>query len=408
MTMRAFAPRAILVIIAAFATGACLSADIELNRINACGDIVELFSSLKQPSASCGSPTGAIERTIRNFADGGNVKLCFMERPPTGSLANFRCVKSTYPGGRGIACYRSASLEQISDYRTYFSSRYSALTSSYIEQAKRCPGSNGDASRVIDTTFPPMFMPVAGHEFGFNVQYGDTKPGTASVSHGFAKTSPAISQRGPAAIEYVVYADGAMAELAPRTTHGNWSLRVDTSPEFAEQFIKALKRQGLDAYLASVDIDIERSPRAPAIPKTPSVSDALSEVIISRLVDEGFVEMDDDDLKRHTGKTREQMRDAVSQGVAFGARNLASGRVPRFRLLMKDSGLPCTRGGRGAIGAYLFTFAGESGVQVDFGSFSVIVVGFGSCASSANSSREYVRNLVDESKQVVLEDLRGR
>ncbi|MBI3149220.1 MAG: hypothetical protein HYZ17_11995 [Betaproteobacteria bacterium] len=408
MTTHALAVKAIFPIFAAFATCVCLAADIDLNRINACSDIAETISSLKRPNVRCVSPTGAIEEAIRDFAAGSDVKLCFLAHPPASSLEGFRCVHSTFRGRRGIACYRSATLDLLSDYRSNFSSRYSALTSSYIEQAKRCPGSNGNASRGLDTTFPPIFMSVAEHEFGFNVQYGNTKPGSAMVSHGFARTSPAISQRGPAAIEYVVYGEGRVSELAARMPHGNWSLRVDTSPEFAAQFIRVLKRQGLDAYQAAVDIEIQRSPRALAIAKTPSVPDALSEVFVSKLEDEGFVEMDDEGLMRHTGKTREQMSNAILQGVLFGARNFLRGRMLQFRLLMKDSGIRCARGGRGAIGAYLFTLAGERGVQVDFGNFSAIVIGFGSCASSANSSREYIRNLVDESKQALLDDLQGR
>ncbi|WP_156924519.1 hypothetical protein [Derxia gummosa] len=309
---------------------------------------------------------------------------------------------------RDLACYRSISPSLLTDYKTNFSGRYAAQTSSYIEQAKRCKGSNGDASRIIDTTFPSIFAPVAEHEFGFNVQYGDTRPGTAMVSHGFAKASPAISQRGYDAIEYIVYANAMASELQAYTTHGNWNLHVDTSPEFATQFINGLRRQGLNAYLASVDIDIQRAPRASAIPKSPSLVEALSELVVARLEDEGFTEMDDDELKQHTGKTREQMSNTVVKQVSFGARNLMNGRVPQFRLLMKKSGVPCTREGRGAIAAYLFTLEGESGVQVDFGGFSAMLIGFGTCASSANSAKEYIRNLVDESKEAVLDELSRR
>lgn len=411
MTTRAFVAKAIHVFIGFFflaGAGASPAAEIELTRINACKDISEAFSSLKRPSISCGTPTGDIERAIRDFAVGSEAKLCFMERPPVASLSGFSCIQSSFLGERAIACYRSAPAELLADYRANYVKRYSAQASSYIEEAKRCPGSNGDASRTIETTFPPILMSVAKHEFGFNVQYGDTKPGSSMVSHGFARTSPEVSKRGPDAIEYVVFSDGMTAKLAARTTHGNWRLRVDTSPDFAAQFVKALKRQGLDTYLASVDIDIKRSPRASALSKKPSLPEELSDVVASRLEDEGFEEMSDEDVKRHTGKTREEMSETIFKGVSFGARNLMNGRMPQIRLLMKTSALPCTQRGRGAIGAYLLTFEGEKDVQVDFGSVSAMVLGFGSCASSVNASRDYVRNLAEESKQALLDELQGR
>lgn len=385
-----------------------LATEIEFTRINACKEISKAFSSLQRSNISCGAATGAIERTIRDFAVGSEAKLCFMERPPVESLAGFRCIQSSVRGGRAIACYRSAPAELLADYKANYVKRYSVQASSYIEEAKRCPGSNGDASRTIETTFPPILMSAAVHEFGFNVQYGNTKPGSSMVSHGFARTSPEISKRGPDAIEYVAFADGMIAELATRTTHGNWRLRVDTSPDFAAQFVKTLKRQGLDTYLASVIIDIQRAPRVSALSKKPSLPEELSDVLASRLEDEGFDEMSDADLKRQTGKTREQMSETLFKGASFGARNLMGDRMPQIRLLMKTSGLPCTKGGRGAIGAYLFTFEGEKDVQVDFGSVSAMVLGFGSCASAINSSREYVRNIAEESKQAILDDLQKR
>lgn len=410
MTMRAYVIRAIPVLLGFFVLagfGASPAAEIEFTRINACKDISEAFSSLKRSSTSCGTATGVIERRIRDFAIGSEAKLCFLERPPVASLSGFRCIQSSYGSAVAIACYRSAPPELLADYKANYVKRYSAHASSYIEEAKRCPGSNGDASRIIET-ISPIFMPVAEHEFGFNVQYGDTKPGSSMVSHGFARTSPEVSKRGPNAIEYVVFSDGKGAELAARTTHGNWRLRVDTSPDSAAQFVKAIKRNGLDAYLASVDIDIQRSPRASTLSKKSALLDELSDVVASKFEDEGFEEMSDEDLKRNTGKTREEMIETVVKGVSFGARHLMNGRMPQVRLLMKTSGLSCTRGGRGAIGGYLFTFEGEKDVQVDFGSISAMVLGFGSCASSVNSSREYVRNLAEETKQAFLNELQGR
>lgn len=411
MTMRASVPRAIhvfLCLIALACSGASPAAEIELDRINACKDISEAFSFLKRSSAICRPATGVIESAIRDAVSGSEAMLCFMEHPPVASLSGFRCIQSSYQGGRAITCYRPAPAELLVDYKVNYVKRYSAQVSSYIEEAKSCPGSNGDASRTIETVFPQILMPVAAHEFGFNVQYGNTKPGSSLVSHGFAKTSPEVFKRGPDAIEYVVFSEGMTTAQTARTTHGNWRLQVDPMADSGSQIVKALKRQGLDTYVAAFDIDIERSPRASVISKNPSLPEELSSVVVSTLEDEGFEEMSDDDLEQHTGMTREEMIETAFKGVSFGARNLMDGLRPQIRLLMKTSGLPCTRGGRGAIGTYLFMIEGEQDVQVSFGSFSLMVLGFGSCASSVNSSREYVRNLASESKQAVLDDLLRR
>ena len=251
-------------------------------------------------------------------------------------------------------------------------------------------------------------MAIAELEFGFHLQYLDTKPGYSSVSHGFARTSPEVSKRGPEAIEYLVFATGMNEELAARTSLGNWRLRVDTSSEFDAPFLKALKRQGLDTYLAFFDIDMERAPRASLLSKVPSLPDELSDIVASRLEVEGFQEINDAELKRHTGKTRTEMTEALQKGVSFGARKLFSSFKPSIRILMKTSGLSCTRSGRGAIVAYLFALDGEDGVQVDFGGVSAMVLGLGACALPDSSGQEYVRNLARESKQAVLDNLEAR
>ncbi len=411
MTMRASNPRATylaLGLVMLAASSASMAVDLELVRLNACRDIADVLAGLKRPPSNCGTPTGFIERTIRDFSAGSGAQHCVLERPPLTSLSDFKCIQSSYREALTTTCFRPSTFALLDDYKTNFVTKYSSRTSAYLEEAKKCPGSNGDASRIIETTFPPTLMPVAEHEFGFNVQFGSTKPGTATVSHGFAKTSPEVARRGPEAIEYVVFHTGAPADMVARTSFGNWRLGVDTSSDFAGEFLKTLKRQGLDAYLASVDINMLRAPRARMLPKTPSLPDELLDVVASSLEDEGFDEMDDDDLKRHTGQTRAEMSAGILKGVSFGARKLLNGGTPKIRLLMKTSGIPCTRGGRGAIGAYLFAYDGAPDVQVDFGSVTTMMLGFGACASSANAGREYVRNLANESKQAILDNLKDR
>lgn len=398
---------AALVALLASATGT-FAAEFEFTRIDACADVAQVLRSVLRPSTDCGSANGVIERTIREGAAGSRASLCFLDRAPVSSLDGFRCIKVTAQGTGNITCYRPAAIGSILEYKDNYTRKYAAPTSAYMESAKACPGTNGQSSPTIETTFPPTLMPVAAHEFGFNVQYGNTQPGTAFVTHGFARTSPEVASRGPAAIEYVSYYDGATSVLRPRTSYGNWRLQVDTSAEVFEPFRRMLSRQGLDAYLATVDIDLKRAPLAPRLSKSSSLSVELSDAAVSVLESEDFEEMSDDDFESRTGKSKEQATKEMGRNVFYGARTLMNTGDVNFRLLMKDRGLQCTRNNRGAIGAYIFTLDGNPKMQADFGSISTILVGLGACASSSGTSRDYVRNVVESVKRQLLEELSSR
>lgn len=393
---------------ALFACATSIAAEIEFTRINACADTAQVLRSVLRPATNCVSPTGVIEQTIRNGASGSSATLCFMERPPASSLDGFRCVQATATGAGNITCYRPASLATISEYKENYVRKYAAPTSAYMEAAKRCSGSNGQSSPTIETTFPPTLMPVSAHEFGFNVQYGNSQPGTALITHGFARTSPEVVSRGPEAIEYVSFSDGAASFLRPRTAVGNWRLQVDTSSDFFEPFRKMLRNQGLDAYLAAVDIDLKRAPLAPKLSKLSSLPEQLSDTVVSALEREDFEEMSDDDFKAQTGKSKNESTKEFGRNVFFGTRVLMNVGAVKFRLLMKNRGIQCTRNNRGAIGAYIFTLDGNPNMQADFGSISMLVVGFGACASSGGWARDYLHTLVDVVRVQLIDELGTR
>lgn len=385
-----------------------IASEIEFNQLNACKEINETFSRMESLSSDCVPPIGIIDKVIQDYSNANNSKICFMGKPPAPSLANFRCIYISFKESRSISCYRPASSDLLSEYKLNYNEKYISKESVYIQQARRCPGSNGDASRSISTTFPQILVGVARHDFGFLVQYGTTKPSSAMVSHGFAKTSPEVSSRGPNSIEYVAFVDGLIPYEDHYTEYGNWRLNVDTSTEFYYPVIKALQRQGLDAYVASVSIEIRRTPQAQAYPKANSLPNKLSSIIALRLEDEGFEEMDDEDVQKYTGMTKSEIIKAVIKAFPFGAPILANDRKMDIRVLLKKSGLSCTKNNRGGVGAYLITFDGAQNVQVDFGNITTLVLGLGACGSPNNSSRQYARNLTLESKQAILDELRRR
>lgn len=401
--------RVLLCLVFLTAAGASVADDLELVRLNACNDMLEGLRSLKRTTTDCVAATGVIQRTLRDAFAGGGATMCVLAHPPVSSLSGFKCIQWSGMGdSRTTACYRPADVELLSDYTANYVAKYSARAATYLNEAKRCPGSNGDASRIQETTFPPMLMPIAANDFGFQVQFGNTKPSTSVVSHGFARTSPEVARRGPEAIEYVMFADGLTSTLEARTPVGNWQIRVDEAGKAFAPYLERLAQQGVDNYPAFVDIDMLRAPRASVRTKVPSLPDELVNIVVAKLEDEGFTEMSDEDMRRKTGRTLNEMLEAFSKGVSFGARKAVGSRKPTVRMMVKTSGIACARSGNGAIGAYLFAMDGEDGVQADFGSVSTMVLGLGTCASSVQAGRQYVRNLATESKQTLLDSLASR
>ncbi len=389
--------------------GLAFSADISFSRINACNEIEALLQITRQTPAACVRPKSVSDRTVRSYLSSPKLEVCFLEQPPLRSLSDFNCLHVTMGEHRSVNCYRPATLSKISEFKSGVDSRYSAQVSRYLSEARVCPGTNGDASRVIDTTFPPALMPIAVNEFGFNVQYGTTRPGRSLISHGFARTSPDVSRSGMEAIEYFVVSDGMTPSSSlDRTAHGEWRLRIDTSTDFIDPLIRQMRKQGIDFFPAVVDIDMTRAPLAPLLPGNAKFSAELAAEVVSTLEDEGFEELSDQALRRSTGKSREQIVETFKEGAAFGARKLLENTTTTLRVLMKTTGSRCTRNEDGVFAAYLISFSGERGVAVDFGSVGVFVLGLGACGSRRTEGRSYVSNLTRDIQEQLLSELSSR
>jgi hypothetical protein len=385
--------------------GTAAASSIEFSRISACSETARLLEAARRTQQNCVRPTSVAARTIRSYLTAANLQLCFLERAPLPTLTDFECFQIGVGAHRSLTCYRPSTLSRISDYKVNFPDRYSAQVERYLLDARSCPGSNGDASRVIDTTFPPPLMPIAAHEFGFIVQYGSTRPGTATAIHGFARTSPAVARTGPEAIEYISVSDGAAPPPLERTRHGDWRIRVDSSTAFAEPVVRSARQQGIDVFPAVVDIDLRRAPLAPFLAGNTAFSADLANKAVSFLEDEGFEELSDRDLRRHAGATRDEMVRTIKDNIAFGARKFVDNYATSLRVLMKTSGTNCTRNGNGAFSAYFIASSGEEGVAVDFGSLGVFVVGLGACGSGRHEGRTYVSNLTGEIKELLLDEI---
>lgn len=399
-------PKTVATIVLIVVSGIASAQEVRLNLLDACNDIAQVLQVVRSPADSCGEAKGLIEKTIKHSLAVGDINACFAVRPPISSLKDFKCFSVRISGHGSLTCYRPTSLDLVADFYAGFSERYAPKVEGYLRQARECKGSNGDASRVIDTTFPPALMAVAAHEFGFNVQYGTSKPGTAMVSHGYARTSPATSASGTSAIEYFSVVDGMLGAIPKLTRHGNWRLRIESPTRAFESYFRKLSESGVRNHFAIVDFDLQRAPLSPNLSKSAISPKTLSHIVAASLEDEGFEEFSDEQIQDKTGLSRKELQARVLDGVAFGAPIRLMPSSLEFRLHMKVAGSKCTQNNKGAFGAYVFSRAGDGEVPVDFGSISLLLVGFGACASQASAGREYVENLVGEAKMRILDELK--
>lgn len=398
-------------------SSASLAADIEWNRLNACGDIASVFQQLRNGSKSdddCRQPNNAVERGIANaFAPSGQ-KTCFLRRSPLPALSDFGCLRTSAGGHEGITCMRPTRMSVVANYRDGYKDTYAGVVNNYLRQAAACPGTNGDADKAPPTTFSPFLLSVAAYELSFVAQYGKSRPGNAAAYHGFARTSPDASRTGIEAIEFVTYNwnsdNSALDSALNYTRHGNWRIRTDDGSEFTSELTKAARKKGLALTAGVFDVRVMRSVDAPSLSSSDSVSDKLAKKAITNLEDEGFEAMPESDLRANTGMDSTEMMEKVAKQMPYGSQSLAARFMsnPRVTILMRTSGPSCTSGSRGAFGAYVLRNDGDKDAKADHGSVSVFVLGFGACGRSIEANNSYIRSLVSDAKDAVLAELKSR
>jgi len=138
-----------------------------------------------------------------------------------------------------------------------------------------------------------------------------------------------------------------------------------------------------------------------------SLTSSLHDSIAEELQAEGFNQLSESELRRQTGRSTEELFRDITRNVPFGSRDQGVKFAPGFRILFKETGLPCTRSGRGAVAAYLTGTQPVEGVQRDFGGISLIIARIGACSVSSDA-RIYARDLLDEATEDIVGALRRR
>lgn len=379
---------------------------LEFNRINACGEIKTVQRLLEKIADKCKQPQDAIGRAIKQVYEQSSIGHCVLEQAPTKSLQDYMCIKSSTGDESVLLCYRMVPVTILEEYKSRYDEKYKFASNQYIEEGRACEGSNGDSTTTGPSLLPPALAGVSAHEFGFIVQYGATRPGDSFVSHGFARLNPNVGSASAKAIEYIHYAGGLKPYTDAAYIYGNWRIDVDRRTEWFSPITKNLRKNNISSYLAGLSIDLKRAAKAPPLDKSSFASLDLLNAAADLIENEGFAEVKSSEFKRSTGYSKEALKTELVKRIPFGVKEYFGYSEPEFRIFMRTTGLGCMKNERGAIGVYLMAIEGDKDVKVDFGGLFFVVIGLGACASETGSGVKFIKNIMNDINNQLMESLK--
>jgi hypothetical protein len=388
-------------------------AELVLDKLTACNDIERVYTTLKaQPRVAlsdCRPPRDGLESALASRAGAGASQLCFLRTSPAAFLDSFSCVRfisNTATPAADVTCFRAASLRDIQAYKEQYAERFARIESQYLAAAQKCAVSGGDSSNSAPVLFPPVASMLARFQLGFSASLGSGRPSDSSIFHGYGETDPEIRTSAPSAIEVVsVIVNSPARHSVPvnSRTVGDWLLQVDDTATLEREMNERYARADPPMRFSVIGYNLAREgPHGMTASAKLSVTGSLHDSIAEELQADGFEQLSESELRRQTGKSSEELvRDITRNSVPFGSRDHSVKFSNSFRMLLKETGLSCTRRGRGAVAAYLMGTQPFAGVQRDFGDILLIVARMGAC--SANSeARSYVKGLLDGATEDIL------
>ncbi len=259
--------------------------------------------------------------------------------------------------------------------------------------------------------FPPVISMLARFQLGFVTSLGSGRPTDSSIFHGYGQTDPSIAASGPSAVEIVsVLASTPPIKRSLAVAHrtvGDWTVDVDDTSSYErdmnEQFSRA--RAQMRFNVISYNLSREGSHDMTMSAKLAVIS-SLHDSIAKELLAAGFDQISESELRRQTGEGSEDVLRDVTKNMPFGNVGLVKF-APSFRMLLKETGLPCTRNGSGAVWAYLMGMQPTEGVQRDIGGISVLIADMGACSVSGDA-QTYSRGLLHDATQEIVDALGHR
>lgn len=379
---------------------------LELNRINACGEIKTVQRFLRKVSDSCRLPQDAIGRAVKQVFEQSGAGHCVLVQVPISTLRDYTCVKSSSGDTSDLLCFRTVPAAFLEEYKSKYDEKYKFISNQYIEAGRVCEGSNGDSTTTGPTLFPPALTGVSAHEFGFIVQYGATRPGDSFVSHGFARLNPSLGNASTRAIEYIHYASGLKPYSDTRYIYGNWRLDIDRNTEWFSPITKNLRKNSIRSYVAGLSIDLKRAAKAPPLDKGSFASFDLLSAAADLIENEGFAEARTSDFGAGAGFSKEALKTELVKRTPFGVKEYFGYSEPELRIYMRTKGLSCMKNEHGAIGLYLMAIEGDKDIKVDFGGVFFVAVGLGACASETGSGVKFIKNIMNDINNQVMDSLK--
>jgi hypothetical protein len=393
------------------------NAQVNLNRLTACADIASTAAQLRAQKtaaeSSCRRPRSALERAFFSRNGGYPSALCLLREAPASFVEGFSCVQTPeLKGTSSITCFRSAVTAEIEQYQKNYTERFAARATQYTKSIKQCPATNGSASFVQATTFPPMLAAIAKLEFGFMSPLGSGRVTDSYVQHGYATTDPSLGDGVPGGIEFVaMLIDGKRptreARGGDRQKIGKWELTTKRDLNI-DEFIK-MQRKATGEFIAGAiaAYEIENENATASMPQKVTGLNTISRRVVSVFRENDFDQLSASEFEDRTGKRLSDIVKTFQEATPYGRRSLALRQINAATVVLKEDNTGCTLNGRGAVMAFILTLKPVPDVEPDFGEIVVFLVGVGNCGRGA-PARRYLNNLVEDTTEQIADALQTR
>ncbi|UED34240.1 hypothetical protein [Rhizobium ruizarguesonis] len=270
----------------------------------------------------CRQPEDELEATVLRNA---TPNACLTYRAPDG-LEGFSClVELNGDGGKNLSCFRSTKLSTIDEYKKSYLEKYSRPVSDYLEGARSCDTSNGDAAIAGTLQLGGPLLRVSRLEMGYVVAFDDN---TGMIVHGFTSTDPDIDSWDEEALEivYAFSAKQAFGDVTVATDKAEkWRIvTVDDGKEFKKAISAAQQAVQIPLAVEFAGFDL-----ATGYKRTKAMLDEdrksrglrkLERAVEDILDAHSFTHLDDDELEAKIGKSSGDFADTISAAKPYGAR----------------------------------------------------------------------------------------
>ncbi len=383
------------------------NADINMNVLNACADVNALYQSLNRgEDFRCRSARGILERGLeQRMTVNPSVKWCFISQPTFSSLRGTSCMQTKYKGANELFCFRNADEDDIETYKREFKTTYAPRVAKYLDQARTCEASNGDASVGQKTLSPIQLNLIAQFDMGFTVALGTKNPSTVSYLHGYATLDPDLPAAGTTAIEFAYMLVGGnlgTSDDIPTRTVGKLKVALDPMHEVTKTFKQAIERSGVPVAIQAISIDVRR-------PDSLEVSEADKNLKLEQWLDklsdavtaEGFEEVSDRELRRLSGLNHDGWVDRMVSSQPYGVRDDARDMLSDHLKVLVNKKHSCIGNDEGALMAIITGMKPASGVRNNYGAVSVLSLGVASCGRADR----YLSRMIEKTSNGLLEQM---